>query len=390
MINKQKIPFCAYSLKFLNSYFQSFKVPLLIGNLEYWFSKEKFSKGFFKFIEPCQHRLYKEGDSWAETLGWKRDLFKKVFDQIGTRYVSKTSYKKACQEGDVFRGKLYACYYDRKSNQTYFVRNHTIATNFFTYVKNSLKTNKNKPETATEHQSDIPIKARYRTTQKARCFINKDYTNNHLSTNSSKAGREVPHKEKQEKLNDMIELWKKNVGDVKKWVLNNKFSLEILSVFDKYFESSLEKWEKYCKKIASSKFLMGETKEKFKAWIQWAIKPNVIERILDDGFSFGDRKILSSPKEALAKDEDFEKFEHHYKTINVSDLDAYVKIYRQTLEKSHPFQAQAFKYKSWIYDHFLAMNFKAFLFKTLKTKGLLNGFLHDPDFLKNAVRCMVS
>ena len=116
----------SYYTKFYPA-FQAFtgceKATLIIGKLEYWFSNPKYVGGFYKFVEPCGHPLYREGDSWAEELGVSRKLFAKAFDIIGVRYNSKSAYLKA---EDKFQGKLYARYHDRQTNRTYFVRNHEI------------------------------------------------------------------------------------------------------------------------------------------------------------------------------------------------------------------------------------------------------------------------
>ena len=42
---------------------------LIIGKLEYWFSMPRYVGGFYKFVEPCKHPLYRAGDSWSEELG---------------------------------------------------------------------------------------------------------------------------------------------------------------------------------------------------------------------------------------------------------------------------------------------------------------------------------
>ncbi len=94
---------------------------LIIGKLEFWFSYDKYKQGFYKFVEPCDHPLYRRGDSWSEELGVSRKLFAKAFDIIGVRYNSKSAFLKA---DDKFHGKLYASYHDRRTNQMYFVRNH--------------------------------------------------------------------------------------------------------------------------------------------------------------------------------------------------------------------------------------------------------------------------
>jgi len=102
---------------------------LIIDRLEYWFAKK--SNGFYKFFEPCQHPLYREGDSWLEELGFSRKSFLHAFSFIGTRYSSCTSFHKL---QDKFQGKLYASYYARQTHQTFFIRNHQLAEDFLSKI----------------------------------------------------------------------------------------------------------------------------------------------------------------------------------------------------------------------------------------------------------------
>jgi hypothetical protein len=41
------------------------------------------AKEFYKFKEPCDHKLYKEGDSWCEELGFTREEFDTALKKIG-------------------------------------------------------------------------------------------------------------------------------------------------------------------------------------------------------------------------------------------------------------------------------------------------------------------
>lgn len=47
---------------------------ILLQQIIYWSEKTKWEK-FFKFIEPCNHELYKEWDSWCEELWFSRKEF---------------------------------------------------------------------------------------------------------------------------------------------------------------------------------------------------------------------------------------------------------------------------------------------------------------------------
>lgn len=87
--------------------------------LEYWFSI--YPDGFYKFLEPCDNRDYREMNSWSEEVKCHRTTFNRVFDTFGIRYKSKTTFLKS---PDVFKGKMYASYYDRKEKKYFYLRNH--------------------------------------------------------------------------------------------------------------------------------------------------------------------------------------------------------------------------------------------------------------------------
>ena len=109
--------------KDLNNYTGSVIATILMTQLEYWFSKMK-GEMFYKFLEPCEQKGYKEGDSWVEELGFSKAEFRTAFAKIGKTYKSKNEY---LNSQDQFGDKLYLSYYDRVERQTYYIRNHDKA-----------------------------------------------------------------------------------------------------------------------------------------------------------------------------------------------------------------------------------------------------------------------
>jgi hypothetical protein len=98
---------------------------ILMNRLDFWF--EKYPDGFFKFMDVPEkgHPAFTENSkSWAEELSFSKDEFRSAFDKIGVRYSSKTEFFK--KEGDKFQGRLYCSVIDRKSNLTYYFRNHIL------------------------------------------------------------------------------------------------------------------------------------------------------------------------------------------------------------------------------------------------------------------------
>lgn len=57
---------------------------ILLSRIWHWWNR-KDRKAFFKFQQPCKHKLYKEGDSWTEELGFSRSEFNVALKRIGTK-----------------------------------------------------------------------------------------------------------------------------------------------------------------------------------------------------------------------------------------------------------------------------------------------------------------
>lgn len=94
---------------------------ILLQQLDYW--SLRYPDGFYKFLAPCDHENYKEGDSWTEELAFSSDEFRTAFSHIGIAYKSKKQFN---EESDKFKGKYYCSYYDRISRKTYYIRNDEL------------------------------------------------------------------------------------------------------------------------------------------------------------------------------------------------------------------------------------------------------------------------
>lgn len=284
------------------------KATLILGRLEYWF--ERYTSGFYKFIEPCSHPLYREGDSWVEEIGFSRKVFTKAFDLIGVRYKSKSAFMQAA---DKFQGKLYASYHDRKTNQNYFVRNNEYASQFIKNLfKKEMRSNvpKINPKAIKKACNATPSlikKDRSRNCQKGRSSggIIGGKKSNSLQRNTSSLEITKPNvssssfEDAPEKVTDeMIKIWKEEIGELGISCPSSQFLSQLVAAFKNFFNQSLESWKAYCRLISSSKFLMGEAQNKFfkKAWITWAIRKEAIEKIKSGGFQLGDRETKGDAK----------------------------------------------------------------------------------------------
>lgn len=107
---------------------------------------------------------------------------------------------------------------------------------------------------------------------------------------------------KKDLFQQMILTWNQVVEEEKKTIeLTFKRIGFLKKAFETQFDSCLEKWREFCKKIASSKFLMGEIKASFKASLDWVLKFDVMRRILEGDFGVGDRTVYLKDSKGSAQ-----------------------------------------------------------------------------------------
>ena len=295
-----------YFIKFdrrINQIIGCQRATLILSTLEYWFKKKP--DGFYKFIEACSHRLYKEGDSWTEQLDCDPKSFSTSFKKIGTKYKSRSAFEAA---EDKFQGKMYASFYDRYTNQTFFVRNNELVNEMLASILSRKKVVVKEGEGAlskitpspiskpTESLNNLPI----RIGKNSRSYIEAKNTSNNLSKDKSHA---------EEIVKKMIEIWTAVVED--SLVNRGKNQIELTGkriaflkrAFVDKFDSCLEKWKKYCQDIASSRFLMGDVKD-FRATLDWVLRFENIQKIFEGQYGIGDRALkVDLPSQTILEEE---------------------------------------------------------------------------------------
>lgn len=237
----------------LKAEFGSQNAVLLFDRLEYWFAKSK--DQFYKFIEPCNHPLYKIGDSFAEELGFSHKVFRTAFDKIGVRYRSKTEFEK---EDNPFKGKFFAYYQDRQTKKTIFVRNNSLVKDLYLRLKALLA-----------HASAKlvkPVKSTFSSFKKGRPTdspLGRPYADatkdKQITTSFKKEDLILGEEEKDDSLgSSMVDIWKEEIGR-RGLIPSTPENLHRLEgALKDLFQGSLDLWRAHCVKIASSQFLMGE------------------------------------------------------------------------------------------------------------------------------------
>lgn len=339
------------------------RISFVISHLEYWFNTKK--RPFYKFTEPCRHRLYKEGDSWVEELMMTRISFNRIFDEIGMRYKTKKAF---LQETDKFKGMMYACYHDRISKQTFYFRNDETVNEFLeknriankVLIKNKLNfIPRKKPSTeisAESKKSSVP-KTVYNE-QKFRSnidiynniiYLKQNTTLNSIVSKKEKneeSGQEYRKEFKKDRQTDrsngfvppedektaekLKEIWLEEIEDFGTATIRPSFSKTLVLAFKKFFGECWDKWRRYCKMIASSKFLMGEANNRTfkKIWITWAIKPEIIKRIISGDFGLGTREMKKN-KELIKLTIEKEDLQIERKKVEAS-----IEIIKEKVDKS--------------------------------------------------------
>jgi len=98
----------------------------------------------------------------------------------------------------------------------------------------------------------------------------------------------------------MIQIWQERVGNPKLSYISAGLLNELEHVLSYYFNGQLQQWQDYCKKIATSKFLMGEGKAftfKGGVYLKWGLKPQNIFKIQQNRISTGDRQLSLTAQE---------------------------------------------------------------------------------------------
>ena len=91
---------------------------------------------------------------------------------------------------------------------------------------------------------------------------------------------------------DMLQIWNEMVGEgTQKAAMTKDRARFLVAAFKFKFESNLDQFKRYCQKVSRSDFLMGRVKASFKATIDWVLKFNTIQRVLEGQFGGGDEPM---------------------------------------------------------------------------------------------------
>ncbi len=137
---------------------------------------------------------------------------------------------------------------------------------------------------------------------------------------------------------EMIQAWDAIVREGKgaPTFLRNVRIQKLLFALKTYFDNDIKNWKEHCHKIASSKFLMGETKAQFQTKIDWAIIPDNIEKILDGSITIGDRVSNSGMFQGGPQEDLQAQAQALYGGLSSEKIEAYKQHYVATKREKDP------------------------------------------------------
>lgn len=321
------------------------RASALFSRLDYRFNI--MPDGFYKFMAPCKNRYYRKGDSLAEEMELHRDTILVASKKIVTAYKSKALYEEAISRlGKIgaFKGMPYLSYLDNNTHQTFYLRNKQVAglmlkgqdsfrrkmlkrIKFFPYLtvfrllklKNPERRIQEIPECHVQEiperafrkfrNADVPEPAVYKASAPTTKNTYKEYSLS-ISLSEENSPSEVmtqnPIREEEIKKVDleeqpeldiqseMVKVWTETTGREREKYQTKETMVNLERVFETKFNSSIQEWEKYCRLITSSKWLMGEivsqkTGKGFNINLSWASKEENIDKIRGGEYTMGDR-----------------------------------------------------------------------------------------------------
>jgi hypothetical protein len=284
----------------IRDHFKSNDTAIVFGRLMYWFSKKP--EGFYKFKQSCKkHPLYKKGDSWGEELGMSRKVLDPILSRLVNHHLTKSAYLKST---DRFAGKIFCSYTNHKTNQTHYSVDKEALDSFLASISvkmakpkevdSSSKASKNKPSPL---PCDVP---------KQQPLVRARQTAFNTQTTTSLSGdvlQEPVGKLEEEKRisKEMVGIWNSHTEDSVVWMPST--AKKLCNALHEFFKGCLENFKNYCATIASSNFLTGKSPSKFKAFLFWSIKPEVIQSILNGAYGVKSFFSMLDPQEKALRDD---------------------------------------------------------------------------------------
>jgi len=93
------------------------------------------------------------------------------------------------------------------------------------------------------------------------------------------------------KVDQMLLFWSRIVCEGAKRISGyESLRWSLLDALERFFGGNVNNWKLFCQRIASSNFLMGETKSRFSITLEWALTEDAITKINGERYAVGNRE----------------------------------------------------------------------------------------------------
>lgn len=259
---------------------------IVLQQLHYWISSPK----NYGAVKEGNRWIYNSYQQWHEQIRiLSAKTIQRAFKILEDKgLIQSQQFKK----GSCDQTKAYTIMYDRLST---FEKKEEV-----TLKKINVDLNKNDKKSIISHvdkmskpsgQNDQILIRKTKKTTENYLLLSQDPPAIQLENTSESITVVADKKAGGEEINDLLSSWKKWVAPDQQ-ILTTYQKRLLKQAFQSTFEGETEKWVAYCQKISTSKFLMGEVSA-FKIQLDWALQQSTIQRIFEDGFTFGDRNVVS-------------------------------------------------------------------------------------------------
>jgi len=256
--------------------------------------------GFYKFKQPCPgNPLFREGDSWEESLSMTKAMFNPIFDKLVNYHKSKTAYMNSA---DKFNGKMFCSYMEcgKGVNKTYYFMNKSLVSEFLESIKAKLAGRSPSPiksqptdrQAVSSHSKSMdfhtlgaeeisPLLVCARQTAlntQTTTSLSSDAPENDMEVRSEKEFLILSELKNSPASNPGISIHEQMLAIFNKHTGRNEVRFKALDqiaadCLANEFGGSLDEWDKHCELISRDDFAMGRTatRKNFQIWFKYAI-----------------------------------------------------------------------------------------------------------------------
>lgn len=331
---------------------------MFIGALQFCMNNKNFG------VEKKGHKwVYNTSEQWAEYLGYSSRQIERIISKLkdqGIILVQKLNHCKANRTNyyTVDETKLATLLQEKQEEKNSVASLNTCSLNANLALKTANSTDKMsepfRPNGGISTKNTFKEKNNIKSEEKrVGGYSNKilnipSVTKNQVNQviikkivlKNEKAEESIISSSKTTIAQDMLAFWNKTL-EKSKTSMSKQLAPQLVAAYKHKFESNMQKWEHYCKLVASSSYLTGD---KFNLSLLWVLKYTTIDRI--NNLEFGVKELSLTPTYSQ------EHALEHIKTVNEPQE---CKEVRLKLLKVYGIMV----YRNWFHDlEFLLMDGK--------------------------------